>query len=176
MSIPFLDKLLTDWLYFNNKRQTKDLQAVQRDAYRPNVCTFICFSIDNGGPKGWARLNKTLTRHKSVLVAFKQKTTTQRNAQQISSVSKIVCRFILFGINRAGTTGRQECSFIVSFPIEDEKKVERVNKIITFKRGSFHDKKNVRIIRQNGLLFLSLLLLLLLFLLVLSLLLKWILL
>ena len=86
-------------------------------------------------------------------------------------MSKIVCGFILFGINRAGTTGRQECSFIVSFPIEDEKKVERVNKIITFKRGSFHDKKKVRIIRQNGLLFLSLLLLLL-FLLVLSLLLK----
>ena len=50
--------------------------------------------LDNGGPKGWARLNKTLTRHKSVLVAFKQKTSTQRNAQQISSVSKIICRFI----------------------------------------------------------------------------------
>ena len=85
-------------------------------------------------------------------------------------MSKIVCGFILFGINRAGTTGRQECSFIVSFPIEDEKKAERVNKIITFKRGSFYDKKNVRKITQNGLLFLSLLLLL--FLLVLSLLLK----
>lgn len=44
---------------------------------------------DNGGPKGWARLNKTLTRHKSVLVAFKQKTTTQRNAQQISSLMSL---------------------------------------------------------------------------------------
>ena len=50
----------------------------------PSLCI-----LDNGGPKGWARLNKTLTRHKSVLVAFKQKTSTQRNAQQISSVSKI---------------------------------------------------------------------------------------
>ncbi|XP_078350361.1 voltage-gated delayed rectifier potassium channel KCNH5-like isoform X3 [Oculina patagonica] len=43
----------------------------------------------NGGPKGWARLNKTLTRHKSVLVAFKQKTTTQRNAQQITSLMSL---------------------------------------------------------------------------------------
>lgn len=42
---------------------------------------------DNGGPKGWARLNKTLTRHKSVLVAFKHKTSTQKNAQQITNVS-----------------------------------------------------------------------------------------
>lgn len=42
---------------------------------------------DTGGPKGWARLNKTLTRHKSVLVAFKQKTSTQKNAQQITNVS-----------------------------------------------------------------------------------------
>lgn len=44
---------------------------------------------DNGGPKGWARLNKTLTRHKSVLVAFKQKTATQRNAQQISGLMSL---------------------------------------------------------------------------------------
>ena len=42
---------------------------------------------DTGGPKGWARLNKTLTRHKSVLVAFKHKTSTQKNAQQITNVS-----------------------------------------------------------------------------------------
>lgn len=44
---------------------------------------------DAGAPKGWARLNKTLTRHKSVLVAFKQKTATQRNAQQISHLMSL---------------------------------------------------------------------------------------
>ena len=50
---------------------------------------FTILLADNGGPKGWARLNKTLTRHKSVLIAFKQKTATQRNAQQISGVSML---------------------------------------------------------------------------------------
>ncbi|XP_068730790.1 potassium voltage-gated channel subfamily H member 5-like isoform X2 [Montipora capricornis] len=44
---------------------------------------------DNGGPKGWARLNKTLTRHKSVLVAFKQKSASQRNAQQICNLMSL---------------------------------------------------------------------------------------
>lgn len=55
---------------------------------KPSVeITLKLLSSDTGGPKGWARLNKTLTRHKSVLVAFKQKTATQRNAQEISNVS-----------------------------------------------------------------------------------------
>lgn len=57
------------------------------------MCMLSLCILDNGGPKGWARLNKTLTRHKSVLVAFKQKTSTQRNAQQISSVSRIISCF-----------------------------------------------------------------------------------
>ncbi|XP_020905655.1 potassium voltage-gated channel subfamily H member 5 isoform X2 [Exaiptasia diaphana] len=43
----------------------------------------------DSGPKGWARLNKSLTRHKTVLVAFKQKTTSQKNAQQITHLMSL---------------------------------------------------------------------------------------
>ncbi|XP_032232878.1 potassium voltage-gated channel subfamily H member 1 isoform X2 [Nematostella vectensis] len=44
---------------------------------------------DQGGAKGWARLNKSLTRHKTVLVAFKQKSASQKNAQQITHLMSL---------------------------------------------------------------------------------------